>query len=210
MNMKALIAELVGTFCLTFAVLSSTGADWPVATPLIAALCLMMFVYTIGGISGCHINPAVTIGLMTIRKIGATDGIAYIFAQVIGAAIAATLFGTLGPVDPETGSVKFVSLALGDGISPLKLLAEAMGMFFFTFGISAAVHEKIPESMSGVVVGGSLLLGIVVAAHSASGVLNPAVSIGISNFNFQVAYLVGPIVGSIAGFFFGKFVHEDW
>jgi glycerol uptake facilitator-like aquaporin len=76
--------------------------------------------------------------------------------------------------------------------------AELLGTFFFTFGIASVVYGKTPSAMSGVVVGGSLLLGISIAALLGSnGVLNPAVAFGIGSFGF--AYVFGPIVGSILG-----------
>lgn len=201
MNTKALLAEFIGTFCLAFAVMSSMN-DFPVVTPFIAALCLGMFVYTIGGISGCHINPAVTIGLMSIGKIAVPDGVGYIVAQIAGACAAGALI-------LANGNAAHV-LDLGNPDLVKVIIAEALGMFFFTFGISAVVHEKVADSMSGIVVAGSLLLGIVVAAYVSKGVLNPAVSIGISGFTFSPAYLVGPIVGSVLGFMVGKTLHNDW
>lgn len=200
MNIKALTAEFIGTFCLTFAVASSKATEFPVVTPFVAALCLAMFVYTIGGVSGCHINPAVTIGLTAIKKISVPDAVGYIIAQVVGACAAAALLNVSG----SGGG----ALSVDNG-EPYVMFAEALGMFFFTFGIAAAVFEKIPESMSGIVVGGSLLLGVVVAAHGSDGVLNPAVSVGVSSFAISWPYLAGPIVGSIVGFLAGSFVNGD-
>lgn len=77
-------------------------------------------------------------------------------------------------------------------------LAEALGAFFFTFGIAAVVLEKVHSQMSGLVIGGSLLLGITIAATLGSnGVLNPAVAWGIGSLN--LLYVLGPIVGSLFG-----------
>jgi len=187
MNIKALTAEFIGTFCLTFAVASS------------------IVVYTIGGVSGCHINPAVTVGLTAIKKISVPDAVGYIVAQVAGACAAAALLGVSG----SGGEVAAINEAIAKNGEVYVMFAEALGMFFFTFGIAAAVFEKIPESMSGIVVGGSLLLGVVVAAHGAAGVLNPAVSVGITSFGISWPYLAGPIVGSILGFLAGAFVNGD-
>jgi hypothetical protein len=88
MKPKALVAELVGTFGLTLAVLISiNNPDFPVSTPVIAGVTLGLFVYTIGGISGCHINPAVTLGLASIGKIELPSALGYLVAQFVGAGI---------------------------------------------------------------------------------------------------------------------------
>ena len=80
----------------------------------------------------------------------------------------------------------------------MTAIVEALGMVFFTFGIASVVYGKAPSDMAGFVVGGSLFLGISIAAMLGSnGVLNPAVALGIGSFGW--AYIVGPIVGSILG-----------
>ncbi len=188
MNAKRLVAELFGTFSLTIAVLISVNSPgFLVPTPVIAGLTLGLFVYTIGPISGCHINPAVTIGLASIRKIGIAEAGGYIVAQFIGAAIALLLGGMLF-VEPaalevaNTGSVGF---------------SEALGAVVFLFGIGAVVLGRVPAAMSGIVIGGSLTLGVGWAAQATNGVLNPAVAFGIGSFS--AAYVWGPILGAIVG-----------
>lgn len=184
--MKKYLAELLGTFVLTLTVVLSLNGTFPVATPILAALTLGLMVYAVGHISGTHINPAVTIGLWSIGKIGMKDAGGYIVSQVIGAGLAmivARIFVEPFPLDVVS------SLNVG--------LAEMIGMFFFAFGIASVVYGKAPASFSGVVVGGSLLLGISLAAVASNGVLNPAVAFGIGSFNFM--YVLGPIVGSVLG-----------
>lgn len=84
---KKLFAELIGTFALTLAVFVSINSHFPVPTPVIAGLTLGIFVYTIGSISGAHINPAVTIGIRTLKKITTKEAVWYIIAQFIGAGL---------------------------------------------------------------------------------------------------------------------------
>ncbi|MFQ5678785.1 MAG: aquaporin [Gemmatimonadota bacterium] len=188
MKPHALAAELVGTFGLTLAVLISIhNPDFPVPTPVIAGVTLGLFVYTIGGISGCHINPAVTVGLASIRQIPLPAAGGYLVAQFAGAAIALLLGSQL--FDPGVQLV--VSDAAGVG------LAEALGAALFLFGISAVVLGAVPKAAGGLVIGGSLFLGIHFAAPASNGVLNPAVALGIGSFSF--AYVWGPVLGGIVG-----------
>jgi len=185
--MNKYFVEALGTFALTFAVYVSIANEltW---TPVVAMLTLGLFVYSIGHVSGCHINPAVTLGLLSIGKVSASDAAGYIVAQVIGAA---------GAMLVATGVFALGSLDLTVGGDMTVGLAEAIGMMLFTFGIASAVYEKAPASMSGLVVGGSLLLGIMVATVGSNGVLNPAVAFGIGSLN--IMYILGPIVGSVVG-----------
>lgn len=194
--MKKNIAELFGTFALTSIVILSLTSEILIDTPLAAALTLLLFVYTIGSISGSHINPAVTLGAMSIKKIGIKEGLIYILYQLIGATLALLLMARFGNVSMLDGSFAIQTL-----------LAEIIGAVFFTFGIASVVYGKVHESMSGVVVGGSLLLGILFAVYLGSnGVLNPAVAFGIGSFGW--AYILGPIIGSVAGFNLYKVIHK--
>lgn len=194
--MKKYIAEALGTGVLTLVVALSLVTRFPLGTPVLAALVLGLFVYTIGHISGTHINPAVTIGLWSIQKIKSSEAVLYIISQFIGASIA-LLFVSLVATVP-TVSVSF---------SLLVMIAEVFGTFFFAFGIASVVYGKTPEALSGIVIGGSLLLGIAIAAMIGSnGVLNPAVAFGIRSFN--LAYLLAPIVGSVLGMNAYKYLNK--
>ena len=185
--MKKYIAEIIGTFGLTLVVGLSIAGIFPVATPVLAALTLGLFVYSIGHISGTHINPAVTIGAWSIKKISTIDALYYVISQCIGAGLALALVSmTVGLHAPVVSN------------SVTVLFAEFLGTVFFTFGIASVVYGRAPSALSGVVVGGSLLLGVSIAALLGSnGVLNPAVAFGIGSWG--VMYILGPILGSIAG-----------
>ncbi len=192
--MKKYIVELIGAFTLTLVVALSLAGMFPVSTPVLAALTLGLFVYTIGSISGSHINPAVTLGAWSIKKISTKDALFYIIAQCIGAALAMMVVSKVGSAPVLTVSN-----------TGLVFLAELVGTFFFTFGIASVIFSKNHEAVSGVVVGGSLLLGITIAALMGSnGVLNPAVAFGIGSFN--LVYILGPIVGSVLGMQAYKYV----
>ena len=188
--MKKYIVEGLGTFALALTVALSIAGKFPISTPVLAALVLGLFVYSVGHISGTHINPAVTIGLWFIKKIRSADALNYIGAQFVGAALAYFLASSVGHTGSSAGVVVSNSLMTG--------FAETIGMFFFTFGIASVIFDRTPHDVSGLVVGGSLLLGITIASFLGSnGILNPAVSLGAGSFG--VMYVIGPIIGSILG-----------
>jgi len=187
---KKYIAEFIGTFALSLIVLLGVAAvgDMAFAVPLIAAVTLGLFVYTIGPISGCHINPAVTLGLLSIRKVTSKDAMNYIIAQVLGGVVAVLVAKVFIVVSPAASAAFDLRV----------FLAEMIGAFFFVFGISSVVYGKAKEQMSGVVVGGSLLLGILFASFSgAAGILNPAVAVALSAIS--ITYIFAPIIGAIIG-----------
>lgn len=188
--MKAKIfAEAFGTFALSLAVLASVHSDaLLLVTPLIAALTLGLFVYTIGNTSGCHINPAVTIGLWSIGKISVREATTYVLAQLAGGLLAFV-----------TASFFISNLALGlTAESGTVFFAELLGMLFFTFGIASVVFGKVPASASGIVIGGSLLLGLTFAVHFGSaGILNPAVGLAVGSVS--LSYLAASLLGSALG-----------
>ena len=194
--MKKYIAEFIGTFTLAFVVLLavSVGSNLPVALPVIAGLTLGLFVYTIGGISGSHINPSVTIGVLSLKKISATDATSYVIFQLIAGFLASVIATMVFHVS--------FSLSFSQTSTLIQFLAEAAGTFFITFGIASVVYEKTAHDASGIVIGGSLLLGVLIASFAGSlGVLNPAVAIALmmTAHSFSWVYLIAPIVGSYFG-----------
>ncbi|HSX24479.1 MAG TPA: aquaporin [Candidatus Andersenbacteria bacterium] len=187
MNIKKYIAEGLGAGVLTLMVALSLRGIFIIPTPVIAALTLGLFVYTIGHLSGAHINPAVTIGAWSIKQIDSKDAVLYIISQCIGAGIAILAANMINPVTVQ-------SVPLSNAV----FLAELVGTFLFTFGIASVMYAKNSAGLSGFVIGGSLLLGIICASLFGSfGILNPAVALGVGAFN--VPYIFGPIVGSILG-----------
>ncbi len=197
--MKKYLAEALGTGVLALVVglsLSGGVGAFPLSTAVLAALTVGFFVYSIGQISGAHLNPAVTVGAWAIGKIESNEAFKYITAQVMGAVVAlATLQAlTVAPV-------------VSAGAGALTGAAEFLGTFILTFGIASVVFGKVSSQLSGVVIGGALLLGIALSALlGANGVLNPAVAFVIGSFNFM--YLVGPVLGGVAGMALCRFLYK--
>lgn len=185
---KKYVAEFIGTFGLAFMVTMAVSGNFMIPVPLLAGLTLALFVYSIGHISGCHLNPAVTLGLLSIKKISAKDAFGYVVAQFAAAMLALFFAESFSVVIPSMDAGM-----IGVGV------AEAIGMTFFTFGIASVVYGRVDKTFSGLVVGGSLVLGVAFAALAGSaGVLNPAVAYSLHLLSPM--YVLGPIFGSILGF----------
>lgn len=189
MNQK-LLAEGFGTGLLAFVVITSTTTLPIIATPVQAALVLGLLVYTIGSVSGCHINPAVTAGLWSIGKIERPEALRYIVAQCLGGLGAVLLSSVIYGV----GGLSF---ALAPE-SMTVFAAEVMGTAVLTFGVASVFSGRVNSTMSGLVIGGSLLLGIAIAVQLGSaGILNPALALALGSLN--LSYVFGALVGGVLG-----------
>lgn len=184
-------AELVGTFFLTLVVGLSQINSFPLPTPLLAAVTLMLMVYILGPISGAHINPAITIALLIAGKIKSQEAINYIASQIIGSSIALFLITfTAGSLSDTMRFLTPQSLQVG--------VAEAIGTLFFSFVVVSVANGKVNHAVSGVVIGSGLFIGIAIASLLGSdGILNPAVAFGIRSLSSM--YLLGPLLGAFLG-----------
>lgn len=196
---KKYLAEFIGTFTLAFVVLlalSFTGG-LPISVPIIAGLTVGIFVYTIGAISGTHLNPSVTIGLYSVKKISKYDAVNYMLAQILGASFAifvAYMFNISSPITP-------------DDFNLAVFVAEMIGGFILNFGIASVVYGRVPDVASGLVIGGSLTIGIIVASLTgANGILNPAVALALNSLT--LVYIIAPIVGSIAAYHVYRYIAQ--
>lgn len=189
-------AEAFGTFCITLAVYATLVADLPISTPVAAGLTLGILVYTIGKISGSHVNPAVTIALASRHKITIIDAAFYVVAQIIGALGAMLLGAWLFGGVPE--------VAISNELTVFA--AEALGAGMLAFGVATAVRNNDYNS-SGIIVGGSLFLGITMAAGASSAILNPAVAVGLGAVS--AAHIIAPIVGAILAAWLNAWLYAE-
>lgn len=189
------LAELIGTFALALVVSFSLAGVSVLSTALLAALTLGLFVYTVGHLSGAHLNPAITLGALSIKKIGLQDAVGYWIAQFLGAYLAFIF----------SGWVQVGADLTADNAS-LTGLGEAIGVAFFAFGVAAVIHGRIPKDLTGAVVGGSLLLGIALASPLSNGLINPAVALAVGSLT--PVYLIGPLLGGIVGMWAFKLLSE--
>jgi aquaporin Z len=206
---KKLLAELVGTMVLVLmgcgtAVSLNCGIDTAsvVGTALAFGLAVVAMAYTIGGVSGCHINPAITLGVWLSRRMSGKEAIGYIVAQVIGAIIgAAILFGVASGAGLDGVGANTVQ----PGVTPTAgLIAEVVFTFIFVLVVLGTTEsEKGAGNLAGLAIGLSLVLVHLVCIRYTGTSVNPARSIGPALFAGGDAlsqlwiFIVGPFVGAI-------------
>jgi len=211
-----LVFFAVGTATLTFGfkITGDSKSAGVVATALAFGLVLMALVYAIGPISGCHINPAVTIGFLFAKRITVADAVGYWVAQVIGAIVgAAALFGTFHTA--ANYSTSKVGLgADGYGASSMigvkaggAFIAEVVLTFLFVFVILCVTRRAANATVAGLVIGLTLTLVHVIGIPIDGTSVNPARSIGPALFVGGTAlkqlwlFIVAPLVGGILSAF---------
>lgn len=211
------IAEFFGTFVLVFmgcgsAVLAGTHVGF-LGIAFAFGLSVLTMVYAIGHISGCHINPAITISMLVNGKISGKDAGAYIIAQIAGAIVASGLLflvaqgkadytlaaNGLGQNGVETGSPDHYSLLSG-------LIAEIVLTAIFLVVVHGSTSKNNSNGMfAGVAIGLALTMIHIVGIPVTGVSVNPARSIGPALFvggdalSHLWVFLVGPIIGGLLG-----------
>ena len=207
-------AECFGTFCLVFggvgsAVLAGSRIG-NIGVSFAFGLALLAMVYTIGPISGCHINPAVTVGVLLVRKINARDAAAYIVAQIVGAIIAAGLVlfiarGTAGGYDllqGELGANGFGTHSPGGYSLGAAFVTEILLTMFLVVTVLGSTDIKAPVGFAGIAIGLVLTLIHLVGIPITNTSVNPARSIGPAIFVRGWAldqlwlFLIAPVIGA--------------
>ena len=209
--MKKSYAALIGTFVLTFlgcgaAVSLNCGSDTAsiVGTAVAFGLAVVAMAYTIGGISGCHINPAITLGVYLSGRMNAKDCGMYMLFQVIGAVIAAALLALIVSTDPglargtATGANACASGNLWNG-----LIVEFVLTFIFVLVVLGATAKTngATNNFAGLAIGLALVLIHLVGINYTGTSVNPARSIGPALFEGGAAleqiwiFILGPLAG---------------
>lgn len=222
-------AEFFGTFWLVFGGCGSAviAAGFPglgigfIGVALAFGLTLLTMAYTIGPISGCHINPAVTLGLFLAKRFPAKDVIPYWIAQVIGAIVAAALLYFIASGKPGFVAGQFASNGY-DALSPghygmvSALVAEIVLTFVFLMVILGSTERRAPVGFAGLAIGLVLTLIHLISIPIDNTSVNPARSTGPAIFAggealsqlwlFWVAPLVG---GGLAGLIYPILFGEE-
>ena len=224
--MKKFIAELIGTCVLvTFGCGTAmiTGCEhWGgyLLTALAFGLVIVGMAYCVGNISGCHINPAVSLGVLVSGKMSVTDFIGYVISQVLGALAGAGILAAifkLGDVKDLTGGYGSNGLAGVNDSTGAGLLVEIFLTFIFVLVILGVTSEKFSHgSFGGLVIGLSLTFVHIFGIGLTGTSVNPARSIGPAivaaidgngdPIKVVWIFIVAPLIGAILAALVYKFL----
>ena len=231
--MKKYLAELIGTMSLVLfgcgaAVISGGNVDGgPAGLGLLGislafGLAVVAMAYTIGGISGCHINPAITIAMLVAGKINSKDAAGYVIAQLAGAVAGAGILYLIasGQGDFKMGEWALGSNGWGEGYLgnyniTAAFITEAILTFLFLYVIFNVTSKHGNSNMAGLAIGVTLVLIHLVAIPITGTSVNPARSFGPAIFAGGKAlsqlwlFVVAPIVGGVAAAIVWKLTGEN-
>ena len=230
-SIKKYIAEFIGTAVLVIlgcgtAMLVGCDAEKGggyILTALAFGLVIVAMAYSIGNISGCHINPAVSLGVLISGGMSAADFVGYIISQCLGAfagaGVLAGIFG-LGGVEDKTGGFGSNGLANINDNAVAGLLIEAVLTCIFVLAILGFTSKKANHgSFAGIVIGLTLTLVHILGIGLTGTSVNPARSFGpalVAAFNGNSAplaslwvFIVGPLVGAAVAAVIYKFLEKE-
>lgn len=214
LNAKKYAAELIGTFVLVFmgcgsAVFASNYIR-AVGISFAFGLSVLGMAYAIGGVSGCHINPAVSISMLAAGKMKAKDTLIYVAMQCIGAVVGAIVLYSIALGSPGyslaavgLGENGYGSGTPGQYSMTSAFVAEVVLTFIFLLVIHGSTGEKAPKGFAGISIGLSLVLihlvGIPITGTSVNPArsLGPALIVGGTALNQLWLFWVAPLIGAL-------------
>jgi MIP family channel proteins len=223
---KQAVAEFVGTFTLIFigvgAIYNNTqppGVDL-LGIAMAHGLAIAVMVAATAGISGGHLNPAVTLGVWLSRKIDGKGAVVYWVAQMLGAVGAALVLRVLLRHEVQSGKafsavniIKNGTPSLQWDVSMLEGLGiEAVLTFFLVFVvIGTAINPRGPQSIAPLAIGLTIAMGILFGGPFTGGAINPARWFGpaavTGDLGNAAVYIIGPMLGGgVAGLVYGRFL----
>jgi MIP family channel proteins len=217
MDIKAALAELIGTFTLVFigagaGALAAVSGGGIVGVALAHGLALMVIVYAWGSISGAHVNPAVTFGVAVAGRMDWPKAISYWVAQFAGAAAAAYLLAWLLDSNANLGATigSLTPTETNPGDAAKVIVLEGVLTFFLVTAVFASGIHNRNGNLAGVAIGLVLAMDILMGGALTGASMNPARTFGpalaMNDFGYLWMYIVGPLAGGgIAALLYDKF-----
>lgn len=188
-KVASLAAEFLGTATLVMVALvltNTTAVSYFIATSVAVTLGLIVLLF--GTASRWHFNPAITFGVWSARKMPTLDAASYIAAQLLAGLASWQLYQYL-----INRSIPVQSL----NWDTRMWLAQAVGAAVLGLAIAAAAYRRLDTLQTALVVGGAFFVGIMIASTASSGLLNPAIALGLRGWN--AVNVLGPLVGGLVG-----------
>ncbi|GGJ95242.1 MULTISPECIES: MIP family channel protein [Parabacteroides] len=219
--MKKYVAEMIGTMVLVLmgcgsAVFAGTVQPFASVGTLGVAfafgLAVLTMVYTIGKISGCHINPAITLGMLLSKRISGKDAGMYMVFQVIGAIIGSSILFILAK---DSGSTTTLTGANGYHDLVQAFVAETVFTFIFLLVVLGSTSKGANNKFAGIAIGLALVLIHIVCIPITGTSVNPARSIGPALFQGGEAlsqlwlFIVAPFLGAAIAAFVWKGIDTE-
>ena len=209
-NRRNYISELIGTFFLIFAGCGamvvntySGGALGHVGVAMTWGLIVMVIIYTIGDISGAHLNPAVTLGFWISKRFKGKEVLPYIVAQAIGAFLASFALKIMFPLDETLGA------SLPSSIWEQSFIMELILTFLLMYvilNVSSGAKEK--GIMAGTAIGATVGLESMFAGPVCGASMNPIRSIAPAIVSGHTEYLCAYVVSTLLGVILAVFVFK--
>lgn len=219
--MKKYICECIGTAVLVLFACGTavvSGGDL-VATSLAFGLAIVAMAYVIGNISGCHVNPAVSLAMLISKKMNFKDFIGYVVAQIIGAFVGAGLLyfilSTTGAGVTGLGTNGFGEASAVNITMLGAFVVEVILTFVFVYTILGVTSDEKKSSVAGIVIGLTLtfvhLIGIRLTGTSVNPArsLAPAVIMGGTALKQVWLFIVAPLIGSALSAFTFKYLNKE-
>ena len=215
--MKKYIAEFVGTFVLVLvgcgvAVLTNGSI---VATSLAFGLVIVAMAYSIGNVSGCHINPAVSLGFLLTKKMEIKEFVCYVISQVLGALAGSAVLGVILDSFKSLGANGFGGVGQMATNVWIALLVEIILTFIFILAILGVTSKKEYSNVAGIVIGLTLVLVHIIGIYFTGTSVNPARSLAPALLQGGEAleqvwvFIVAPFIGSALASLFHNYVLND-